>query len=682
MLGPRETAIFIALTDAYCEPEGAFTPVRETDAARFMNDLLGASPRVNRAGFRVILALLDLTPLVRGYRRRFRKLGNVERREFLHGLDKSRFVLLPIASRLLKTLTIMSYYGDPQVLGWTGYDADATVARGRDVRRAASASRAPMPSAVRPTGEDAYMDPSGRFVPSEVRVVHGATLKRDLTVTVDACVIGTGAGGAPVAKELAEAGLTVAMLEEGEHHTVDDYNGRPREMSVLLYRDAGQIATVGVPPILLPLGKSIGGSTHINSATCFRTPPAVLELWRERFGLEALTVGEMDAYLRRVERELNVVKTPASIAGKNAEVVKRGADRLGYAGDYVYRNVRGCVGSGICNFGCPTAAKQHVGVTYVPKAWEAGATTYSGTRAKRLLLDGNRVLGVEATVASGRRLIVKSKLTVLTAGAIHTPLFLRRQRMEDRSGQIGRNLSLHPATGVRALFQERIDMWHGVPQSYFIDQFADEGIMLEGAAGTPDWIATSLPYIGERHRRLMESCRNLSQFGLMVSDSSRGFVRELAGRPHIRYDLNRADTIAFKRGIEILCEIYWAAGAQRVYPPIAGLPELGPEGMQALRALDLEPGQLSLMAFHPLGTCRMGADPAASPVDVEGRLRGYEGLYIADGSIVPSSLGVNPQITIMALATRIAYGIVGKSPPVDEPEPEHIAAPRVSVAHL
>ena len=211
-----------------------------------------------------------------------------------------------------------------------------------------------------------------------MRIVSGASLERDLEVVVDACVIGTGAGGAPVAKELAESGLTVAMLEEGERYTADDYDAHPRDMSIKLYREAGQISTVGVPPIILPLGKTVGGSSHINSATCFRTPAAVLEMWTERFGLDALTPEELDPYFRRVERELNVVRTPASVAGRNAEVVKRGADRLGYSGGFIYRNVRGCVGSGVCNFGCPTSAKQHVGVTYVPKAWDAGAVTSFG----------------------------------------------------------------------------------------------------------------------------------------------------------------------------------------------------------------------------------------------------------------------------------------------------------------
>jgi choline dehydrogenase-like flavoprotein len=535
---------------------------------------------------------------------------------------------------------------------------------------------------MRETGERAYRDSGNAFVPSDIRVVNGAALTSDTQIDVDACVIGTGAGGAVVAKELAEAGLTVAMLEEGGHYETDDYTARPRDMSVRLYRDAGQIATVGMPPILLPLGQAVGGSSQINSATCFRPPASVLELWRERFGLDELTAEALDPYVRRVERELNVAQTPAAIAGTNAEVVKRGADRLGFSGDYVYRNVRGCIGSGVCNFGCPTSAKQHVGVTYVPKAWEAGATTYCNVRARRLVIERGRVRAVESEASSGRRLTVRCRLAVLAAGTIHSPLFLRQQKISDPSGQIGRNLSLHPATGVRALMDERVDMWSGVPQSYYIDEFADEGIMLEGAAGTPDTLASSLPYVGDRHRWLMENLRNFSQFGMMVSDSSRGTVRELVGRPHIRYSLNRDDTAKFKRGIEILCEIYWAAGAKRVYPPITSVPELGPEHMERLRALDLQASDLSVIAFHPLGTCRMGAEPATAPVDPAGRLRGCEGLYLADGSIVPSSLGVNPQITIMALATRIAFGIAGKPPPADEPQPEHIAQPKVSVAHL
>lgn len=546
------------------------------------------------------------------------------------------------------------------------------------LRRKASAGR----NGTRETGARSYGDSQGAHVPREVRVVSGAEIERNTTITVDICVIGTGAGGAPVAKELAESGATVVMLEEGERFTADDYTARPREMSTMLYRDEGQVATTGVPPILLPLGKTVGGSSHVNSATCFRTPDSVLDMWADRFQLDELSPAEMEPYFRRVERELNVSQTPEELAGRNAAIVKRGADALGYSGDYVYRNVRGCVGSGVCNFGCPAGAKQHVGVTYVPKAWDAGATTYTGVRAKRLEIEGRRVRAVEAVSSSGQTLRVECDTVVVAAGTVHTPLFLQRQGVDDPSNQMGRNLAIHPAAGVRALMDERVEMWDGVPQSYFIDEFADEGIMLEGAAGPPDYLATSLPYVGERHREIMERAANISQFGIMVSDSSRGHVRQTGSIVWIRYDLGREDTLKFKRAVEVLSDIYWEAGAQRVYPPIAGVPELERGQMNRLRDLDLKASQLSLMAFHPLGTCRMTGAERLGPVDPTGRLRGYEGIFVADGSIVPSSLGVNPQITIMALATRIAFGVAGKSPPADEPAPEHMAQPRVSVAHL
>src|SRR3954464_2541382 len=405
---------------------------------------------------------------------------------------------------------------------------------------------------MRHTTGDAYTDGTGAYVPRTERIERGAAIAGERRGTVVACVIGTGAGGAPLAKELAEGGVRGLCVEEGQRFTTDDFTARPREMTARLYRDAGQLATAGNVPIVMPLGSGIGGTTLVNSGTCFRTPPPVLDMWRERFGLEELSAGELDPFFRRVERELNVVQVPAEIAGRNAEVVKRGADALGWSGDYVWRNVRGCVGSGVCNFGCPTSAKQHVGITYVPRAWDAGATTFTGTRARRIVMQGGRARGVEAVTTDGGRVHVECDTVIVACGAIHTPLFLRRNGLGLESGELCRNLAIHPATAVRALFDERIDMARGVPQSYFVDEFADEGIMLEGAAGPPDYAAMSLPFAGERHRDLMLRYRQMSQFGLMVSDISRGSVRERAGRVEIRYDLNEDDVATFKRGIELL----------------------------------------------------------------------------------------------------------------------------------
>lgn len=534
---------------------------------------------------------------------------------------------------------------------------------------------------IRPTTGAAYTDGSGAFRPSVERVERGSEIAGERVVRADACVIGTGAGGAPVAKELAEGGMRVAMLEEGERFTADDFTARPREMTTILYRDGGHVLTLGNVPILLPLGKAVGGTSLVNSATCFRTPPAVLELWRERFGLEELSAEALDPFFRRVERELNVVQVPPEIAGNNALVVKRGADALGWSGDFIWRNVRGCVGSGVCNFGCPTSAKQHVGITYVPRAWEAGAVTYSGCRAERLLMRGGRARGVEARTAAGGRLRVECDLVVVACGTIHTPLFLKRQGLGLESGELCGNLSIHPASGVRALFDEEINMARGVPQSYFIDEFADEGIMLEGAAGPPDYAAMSFPFSGPRHRELMLRYLNMSQFGVMVSDTSRGHVRERAGRAVIRYDLNREDTATFKRGVELLAECYWAAGARAVYLPVEGIGELREGELEPLRRLELRPHRLTLMAFHPLGTARADARPGRGVVDGDLKLHGAEGVYVADGSAVPSSIGVNPQITIMALASRLAFHLLGRPAPVEEPEPESIARPRIGRAH-
>jgi choline dehydrogenase-like flavoprotein len=433
---------------------------------------------------------------------------------------------------------------------------------------------------------------------------------------------------------------------------------RPREMTARLYRDAGQFATVGNVPIMLPLGKAVGGTTLVNSGTCFRTPDPVLELWASEFGLEALTPAELDPFFSRVEQELSVSQVPPGLAGKNALVAKRGADALGWSGDFIHRNARGCVGSGVCAFGCPTAAKQHTGITYVPRAWEAGAVTYSSTRAKRIELENGRARGLVARTAGGGTLRVRADTVIVACGAVHTPLLLRRNGLGGGSGELGRNLAIHPATAVRARFDERIEMAKGVPQSYYVDEFAEERIMFEGAAGPPDYLAMTFPFSRERHRELMLDYPRLAQFGVMVSDRSRGEVRERLGRPEVRYDLCADDVAAFKRGVDLLAELYWAAGAKAVYQPVRGIDELldgdpGPLAGRELRASDL-----TLMAFHPLGTARADARPARGVVDADLKLHGAEGVYVADASVVPSSLGVNPQITIMALATRLAFHLL------------------------
>jgi choline dehydrogenase-like flavoprotein len=492
----------------------------------------------------------------------------------------------------------------------------------------------------------------------------------------DVCVIGAGAGGAVAAAELAEGGARVVVLEQGHHHDPDDFNSRPMEMMARLYRDGGQTMTLGNPPILLPLGRGLGGTTLVNSGTCFRTPAHVLESWRSEHGLE-LDGSELDACFERVERALSVAEVSPELAGANAAVARRGAQRLGWSHGYLRRNARGCVGSGVCAFGCPTSAKQHTGITYVPRARAAGAQILTGADVQRVVVRGGSVQGVQARYDGD--LEVRAPQVVVAAGTIHTPVLLARSGLGGASGQLGRNLVLHPATAAFALMDEIVDMARGVPQSFYVDEFAREGIMFEGVAGPPAYAALALPLSGDRHAAAMASYPRLAQCGLMVSDSSRGRVSVpgprppgsgqfglgsigigwrarlsgRGGRPLIRYDLLDGDLAKFRTGLARLGELLHAAGAREVYLPLP--PGVTPE---RARARDLK-----LMAFHPLGTARADADAACGVLDPDLHVHGVKGLHVADGSVMPSSLGVNPQITIMALATRLAYHLLGRHVP-------------------
>jgi choline dehydrogenase-like flavoprotein len=413
-------------------------------------------------------------------------------------------------------------------------------------------------------------------------------------------------------------------------------------MLARLYRDGGQTVTIGTPPIGLPLGRGLGGTTLVNSGTCFRTPAGVLERWRREFGLE---LDSLEQAFERVEGALSVSEVTPELAGLNAAVARRGAERLGWSHGYLRRNAKGCVGSGVCAFGCPTSAKQHTGITYVPRARAAGARILTGASVDRVRVEKGRAAGVESSVGE-----VRAGTVIVSAGTIHTPVLLKRSGLGSASGQLGRNLTIHPATAAFALMDEVVDMGQGVPQSFYIDEFASEGIMLEGVAGPPAYAAVALPLTGRRHAEVMASYRQLAQFGLMVSDRPRGRIVSVAGRPVIRYDLDSRDAERFRTGLVRLRQLFEAAGAREVFLPVPK--GTAPEQVPARN--------LKLMAFHPLGTARADARESYGVVDNELAVHGVDGLHVADGSVVPSALGVNPQLTIMALATRLASRLLGK----------------------
>lgn len=500
-------------------------------------------------------------------------------------------------------------------------------------------------------------------------IVAPEEIRTDHAERADVCVIGSGAGGAVAAKELAEKGLKVVVLEEGRHFTRKDFNRRPFDMLAKLYRDAGLTVAAGFPTIPIPLGRTVGGTTTVNSGTCFRAPDDVLRHWERDLGIEGSGPEAMAPHFDRVEREYHVVPVSEELLGRNAKIVRRGAEKLGYRGMPLKRNVANCHGCGVCCFGCPSDAKQSTNVSYIPRAVALGARVLTGCRAERLLVEKGRAVGVEARVtpgggaaATGPRVRIDADHVVLAGGAIHSPIFLQKNRICRGSGQVGRNLTIHPCSRVTALFDEVVDGWQGVPQGFCVDQFHAEGILLEGTQGPPALIEAFLPGHGVAFKERFAQARHIAAFGIMIRDTGSGSVRTLGGaHPFIRYALGPEDARRMTKGILELTRIFFAAGARKVFPGLTFTPEVA--SIEELEARLLRPvaaTEMELMAFHPMGTCRMGADPRTSVTDSWGQTHEVRNFWIADASLFPTNLGVNPQITISALATRLAERLVAE----------------------
>jgi choline dehydrogenase-like flavoprotein len=485
-----------------------------------------------------------------------------------------------------------------------------------------------------------------------------AALEHDETIEAEVVVVGSGAGGAALAAALAEAGVATVVLEEGGYYRRKDFTGRPLEMMKLLYRDTGLTATVGNCVIPVPMGRCVGGTTTVNSGTCFRTPERVLRKWREEHGLDELSAASLRPHFERVEAVLQVTPAERRVLGGIAEVIGRGCTALGirHHGP-LPRNAPDCDGSALCCFGCPTDAKRSTNISFLPLALRAGANLHYNARVERVLVERGRACGVVARNGAGRRLTVRARAVALACGTLMTPALLLRQGLCNASGQLGRNLSLHPALAPFAYFpRDRIDGARSIPQGYGIEDLHDEGILFENVFVPADFGAGSVTFFGPRFTELMEDYDRIAAMGFMIEDTSRGRVRLApGGRPVMTYVMNDHDVARLKRGLDLVIRLYLAAGAEAVFPMVPGFVEIRDAREVArfqsarFRARDFE-----LTAHHPLGTAKMGRDPKRSVVGPSHEAHDLPGLFICDGSALPSSLGVNPQVTIMALADRAA----------------------------
>ncbi|HEX3344331.1 MAG TPA: GMC family oxidoreductase, partial [Polyangiaceae bacterium] len=488
------------------------------------------------------------------------------------------------------------------------------------------------------------------------QVLDGRALDEDVDLECEVVVVGTGAGGGACAYELASRGRAVLLLEEGDLHRRDSFDGRTQSMVKKLYRDQGMTIALGNVGIPVFAGRAVGGTTIVNSGTCYRAPERVFRRWREEQGLTWFSGDAMAPYYERVETMLRVERARFELTGGVGRVVARGAEKLGLHHRPVNRNAPDCDGQGVCCFGCPTGAKRSTDVSYVPAALERGAQLVTAARVDGIDVVAGRARGVRARLGSGKRLRVKAEAVVVAGGALMTPLVLRQAGVCGSSPALGKNLSIHPATKTLALFDESIDMAHGIPQGYSIDALEHEGIMFEGGSVPLEIMGVSVPWVGRRFVDLMERYRNLALFGFMIEDTSRGEVRPGAGgSPLILYNMNRRDAARMHKAMAVMCEVFLAAGAQRVYPMIPGMEEVSSlDDVRRLRAMDLGPTAFDVTAYHPLGTCRIGTDPESSVLGPDFETHEVERLFVADGSAVPSPLGVNPQLTIMSMALRAA----------------------------
>jgi choline dehydrogenase-like flavoprotein len=644
VLSRREVALLDAAGAATFPAGGAIPPSgAEAGIASYVDRWLASvNPRMRRL-MRLLFFLVEHATLFlpapgRGGFRRFTSLRPEQQVAVLEGWRTSQWPARRLVFHSLRAILTMGFFAHPPVLRQLGLEP-------RKVTRHAA---------------------------DEVigRVAVFADYREERVEKADVVVVGSGPGGAVAAKELAEAGLSVILLEEGPALTPDDFVTDGALSMARTMRESGLRATTGT---VLPTMQAmcLGGGSVVNSAICLRAPEFVLDEWCERYQLRHTTRADLDPHYDAVGQFLGIARTPEPVLGRRNVLFREGCEKLGYASEPIERNVRGCCGSGECFSGCRARAKQSMDITFVPAAIRAGARVFTSVRVEKVLTDGRRATGVAGravqpfTGRPGPAFRVEAGRVVLAAGCMATPVLLERSgNLGNASDQVGRNLRFHPGVAVNAVFEERVDPGFGATQGYQSLQFLRQGFKLETLWAPPGVLAVRTPGSGlELKRRLSWTPHAVVWDAIGSCNGSTGRVRARRSGldPRIVWHLDRADIPILTHALFRLSEIAFAAGAHTVIAGIHGIPDElhSLDEARVLQTRSFEPGDFVTGGNHAFCTTRMHGDPRQGVVDELGRCHDIENLYIADTGVFPQCPSVNPMWTGMALAHRTARAIAG-----------------------
>ena len=657
-LSPRESAVLAAVCEALLppiprrdDPGGCFAAgARAVGTADRAERLIANIPDADsRKRLRLLLRILDLplaNLLFAGRRSRFTALSAEEREAVLRSYSRSRLALRRAGFQALKRLVHVAHYCWP--------------VNGTHPAWAANGYPGPLREPATP------VDP-----------LPATPIDRDTVLDCDVVVIGSGAGGGVVAGLLAEAGRRVVVLEKGGNPGSRDFTQIEGDMLSRYYLDSGLIMTQsGSLPILA--GSCLGGGTTINYTTSFPLPPSTRAEWDRLSGLSLFSSPRFQNSLDRVAARLDV-GTRWTTPGVRDTLLERGCRQLGWHVGIIPRNVTACregTECGYCGYGCRHGAKNSTARTYLAAAACAGAQLIPHCDVQRVCIEGGRAVGAEGTVlgpdGKPHVLTVRAAAVVAACGAINTPALLKRSGLTGSA--IGRGLRLHPATAIAGLFPERVEPWTGALQTRYSDQFADAGdgygVKFETAP-----VHFALPASGfgwdsaVGHREDIARLAHTSIIGVLLRDRDAGrVVVSHEGRPQVHYELSHHDVVNVRRGLLGAAQVLAAAGATELFslqtPPArtrtsdAGwLRRFGDE----LDRRRYTKCRMSYITFHQMASCAMGVDPVRSVVGETGESHEVQGLFVADASTFPTSSGVNPMITIMAIADHIARGMLERA---------------------